>query len=198
VSDLSFEVYLSPTRVMSGDSTFSPVSSTLFTGKTDAVLVDAQYYGDDVAALSDMIQRSGKRLTTIYITHGHSDHYFGAGEIAKRFNARIVALPSVVDYIHSNKERDIQSMRQMFGDRFVEPVVFPEPMGGAVVQIEDRTLHAIEIGQGDIPHSTVLHSPDLGVVVSGDIVYNGIHMMLAITGPSEWENWIKALRRSRH
>lgn len=193
MSDLSFQVYLSPARTISGDSTFSPVTSTLFMGDKDAVLVDAQYYRDDVAALSDMIQRSGRRLKTIYITHGHSDHYFGAGEIAKMFNARIIALPSVVEYIRSNNERDLDSMRQMFGDRAIAPTAFPEAMDGAIIEIEGRALRAIEIGQGDIPHSTALFSPDLGVVVPGDIVYNGIHMMLGITGPKEWENWIESI-----
>lgn len=76
---LDMKVYLSPTRVISGAATFSPVSSTLFVGKKEAVLVDAQYYAEDVVALGDVIEKSGKRLTTIYITHGHSDHYFGAG-----------------------------------------------------------------------------------------------------------------------
>lgn len=191
---LDTEVYLSPTRVISGDTTFSPVSSTLFVGKKEAVLVDAQYYAEDVVALGDMIEKSGKRLTTIYITHGHSDHYFGAGNIAARFpGARIVALPSVVDYIQAHNGREIGTMTKMFGDRAVAPSALPEALKDHVIELDGYELRAIEIGQGDIAPSTALYSPDLGAVVPGDIVYNGIHMMLGISGPEEWENWIRSI-----
>jgi hypothetical protein len=32
-------------------------------------------------------------------------------------------------------------------------------------------------------------------VVAGDVVYNGIHMMLALTGPKEWQAWIESIDR---
>jgi len=46
-------------------------------GATDAVLVDALMIMEDVDALGDMIASTGKTLTTIFITHGHGDHFFG-------------------------------------------------------------------------------------------------------------------------
>lgn len=191
---LKMEVYLSPQRIIHGDATFSPVSSTLFSGVNDAVLVDAQYYREDVVALGNLIEQSGKRLTTIYITHGHSDHYFGAGEIAARFpGARIKALPSVVEYIQVHHEHEVDTMTKMFGDRVVKATALPEVLVENVVELEGHELRALDIGQGDIAPSTALYSPDLGAIVPGDIVYNGIHMMLGISGPDEWTNWIKSI-----
>jgi len=74
-----FRVFTSPTRLIAGDPgrTFSPTSTLIF-GATDAVLVDALMLTEDVDALGDMIASTGKRLTTIFITHGHRDHFFGA------------------------------------------------------------------------------------------------------------------------
>jgi len=56
------------------NGTFSPTTATLVTGATEAVLIDALYLKDDVRDLGDLIERTGKKLTTIYITHAHQDH----------------------------------------------------------------------------------------------------------------------------
>lgn len=82
---------------------FSPTSSTLISGAASAVLVDAQYHKDDARDLGDLIGRTGKKLTTFYITHAHADHYLGLGPLLEGFpDARGVALPSVVESNEAN------------------------------------------------------------------------------------------------
>ena len=69
---------------------WSPISSTY--GKRDAVLVDAFITVEQADALVDWVEASGKNLTTIYVTHGHGDHFFGIGALLDLFpNARAVA-----------------------------------------------------------------------------------------------------------
>jgi glyoxylase-like metal-dependent hydrolase (beta-lactamase superfamily II) len=76
---------------------FSPVSSTLISGKRDAVLVDVLLTVEQAVALVDWIAASGKNLTTIYATHGHANHFFGVSTVLARFqNTRFVATPDVV------------------------------------------------------------------------------------------------------
>lgn len=75
---------------------WSPISSTLIYGKQDAVLVDAFITVEQADALAGWVKRSGKNLTTIYITHGHGDHFFGIGALLDRFpNSRAVATRDV-------------------------------------------------------------------------------------------------------
>jgi hypothetical protein len=75
------------------DSTFPPTTATLLSGPTEAVLIDALYLKDDVRDLGDLIERTGKSLTTIYITHAHADHYAGIGPLLERFpDAKCVAM----------------------------------------------------------------------------------------------------------
>ena len=53
------------------------------------VLVDAQFITEDVASLAEFVAPSGRTLRTIFVTHGHGDHCFGADHLADRFaNAR--------------------------------------------------------------------------------------------------------------
>jgi glyoxylase-like metal-dependent hydrolase (beta-lactamase superfamily II) len=70
------------------NGTFSPTTSTLITGATEAVLIDAQYLKDDIRDLGDLIERTGKKLTTIYVTHDHQDHYLGSGPSSNGSRAR--------------------------------------------------------------------------------------------------------------
>jgi glyoxylase-like metal-dependent hydrolase (beta-lactamase superfamily II) len=74
-----------------------PTSATLIYGKRDAVLVDAFLTVEQARALVEWVAASGKKLTTIYITHGHGDHFFGVGALLDRFpNAKAVATPKVL------------------------------------------------------------------------------------------------------
>ncbi len=49
---------------------------------------------EEARAQADWIASTGKNLTTIYATHGHGDHFFGASILLERFpKARFVARP---------------------------------------------------------------------------------------------------------
>ena len=74
---------------------FQAMASTLIYGMRDAVLVDAFMTVSQSNALADWVASKHKNLTTIYITHGHGDHWFGVGTLLERFpNARAVATPN--------------------------------------------------------------------------------------------------------
>jgi glyoxylase-like metal-dependent hydrolase (beta-lactamase superfamily II) len=101
---LNWEVFVTPGIPMvtsnlppgAKQGMWSPISSTLIYGKRDAVLVDAFITVEQANALVDWVAASGKNLTTIYVTHGHGDHFFGIGALLDRFpNARTVGTPDV-------------------------------------------------------------------------------------------------------
>src|SRR6202045_847854 len=64
---------------------WSPISSTLISGKRDAVLVDTPITVDQNHKLVDSVAARRKNLTTIYSTHGHGAHFFGVNTIQKKF-----------------------------------------------------------------------------------------------------------------
>ena len=124
------------------------------------MLIDAQHIRTDVAALAEFIGRTGKRLTTIYMTHGHADHWYGAGDLLATFpDARVVATAPVVDYIHQAAETEAQQWAAMFGDRVAKPTAVPETLDGLILELEGHELQIVEVGQGDIRPSTSSTSP---------------------------------------
>ena len=191
---LTLQVYTSASRPIGGERTFSPVTSSLLLGREEAVLVDTQFMAEDVDALGDMVEASGRRLTHIVITHGHADHYFGADRLAERFaGAAVVAAASVVDYISAHMAGEMRTFSMMFADGLVLPQRPPALLKSNTIWLEGKTLHVIEVGQGDIAPSTIIHVPSSGIVVAGDVAYNGIHQMLGLSRPAEWRRWIESI-----
>jgi glyoxylase-like metal-dependent hydrolase (beta-lactamase superfamily II) len=71
--------------------------------------------------------------------------------------------------------------------------VLPQLLTTDTIDLEGNELRVIRIGQADTAESTVLHVPSLAAVVTGDLAYNGVHMMTAETGEPEWARWIANL-----
>ena len=90
---LTYQVYVAPAIAMAGKdvppgqsrSTWSPISATLICGRHDAVLVDPLMTVEQGMAVADWVSTTGKNLTTVYVTHGHGDHWFGLGAVRDRF-----------------------------------------------------------------------------------------------------------------
>ena len=80
---------------------------TLIYGERDAVLVDTFLSEQHSKELVDWVAESGKNLTTIYVTHGHGDHFFGLKLLLDRFpSARAFATASVVAAIQKQIQPD--------------------------------------------------------------------------------------------
>ena len=191
---LELQVVVSPPVDVAIGGTFSPTTATILTGPTEAVLVDTLYTPADVERLAQAVEATGKSLTTIYITHAHFDHYFGLGTLLERFpGARGVALPSVADFVRETHEAGRALAEQWLPGKFLDSNVLPEALDGDTIDLDGHELRAIEVGQGDIAHSTALHAPSIDAVVAGDVVYNGVHQMLAVSGPDDWPRWIESV-----
>jgi glyoxylase-like metal-dependent hydrolase (beta-lactamase superfamily II) len=175
---------------------WSPISATLIYGQRDAVLVDTFITVDQADVLVDWVKGSGKNLTTIYITHGHGDHFFGIGALQDRFpNARAVATPGVVEHMkqHASPEMLKSFWNARLPGQIPERLVTAEKLKGNVIELEGQELVAVEVGHTDTHDSTCLHVPSVGLVVAGDAAYNGVHLMLVESDPQKRREWIAAL-----
>src|SRR6185503_12145601 len=82
---------------------FQAMAATLIYGERDAVLVDAFMTVAQANALAAWVAARHRNLTTIYITHGHGDHWFGVATLLERFpHARAVGTPSAAKVMRQN------------------------------------------------------------------------------------------------
>lgn len=58
----------------------------------------------EVEALANWVALHHRKLTTIYITHRHFDHFAGLSVLLQRFpDARAIATPKSVELMRSNR-----------------------------------------------------------------------------------------------
>jgi glyoxylase-like metal-dependent hydrolase (beta-lactamase superfamily II) len=175
---------------------FQAMASTLIYGKRDAVLVDAFMTIKQADDLVDWISASGKNLTTIYITHGHGDHWFGIGTLLDRFpNAKAVATPDVVKVMrqHASPEVLEKVWKAAFPGQIPDKLVIAEELKGKVIDLEGQDLVAVELGHTDTDYTTCLNVPSTGLVVAGDAAYNDVHLYLVESNAKSRQEWISAL-----
>ena len=161
-----------------------------------AVLVDAFLTVEQAAALVEWVAASGKNLTTIYVTHGHGDHFFGIGAVLNRFpNARAMATPDVVKSMRQQVSPDYVSSfwSARYPSQIPERLVIAGELKGNVIQLEGRELVVVELGHTDTDHTTCLHVPSADLVVAGDAAYNEVHLYLAESNAETRREWIAAL-----
>lgn len=172
---------------------FSPLSITLVHGARDAVLVDPPMTTEQADAVAAWIAASGKRLTHIFATHGHGDHWFTAGLLAERFDAQVVASAGTIEQMHRNV-----AIRGAFWDRLFPGQIPDAPVTATTVpgnrfDLEGHELHIIEVGHSDTDDTSVLHVPDLELVVAGDVIYNGVHQFLVESKDGGRDAWRAAI-----
>jgi glyoxylase-like metal-dependent hydrolase (beta-lactamase superfamily II) len=177
---------------------FQAMASTLIYGDKDAVLVDAYMTTKQANALADWVASKGKNLTTIYITHGHGDHWFGVGTLLERFsNSKVVATPNTVKVMRQNASPEALDgvWKAGFPGQIPDKLVIAEELKGNVIDLEGHELVVVELGHTDTDHTTCLHVPSIGLVVAGDAAYNDVHLYLAESNAQKRQEWIAALEK---
>jgi glyoxylase-like metal-dependent hydrolase (beta-lactamase superfamily II) len=203
-SALNWEVFVTPgIPIVTPDrppgvreTYFQAMASTLIYGSRDAVLVDGFMTTNQARALADWVASKGKTLTTIYITHGHGDHWFGVGTLLERFpNARAVATPNSVKVMQQNASPEFLRTvwEAAFPGQIPDKLVIAEQFEGHVIDLEGRELVIVELGHTDTDHTTCLNVPSIGLVVAGDAAYNDVHLYLAESTAQKRQEWIAAL-----
>jgi glyoxylase-like metal-dependent hydrolase (beta-lactamase superfamily II) len=184
--------------------TWSHMATTLIQGPTEAVLVDPPLtvsQADDLATWIKSVA-PGKKLTTIYITHGHGDHYFALGPLLKHFpEAKAVATPGTIEHMAQQEEPKLYTAwwTTWFpnGQLSKPPPNAVQPLDPSnTITVDGYNLYVVEAGHSDTHDTTFLHVPDLNLVVAGDICYNELHQwFVEATTEEKRQSWISALKK---
>ncbi|WP_130734051.1 MBL fold metallo-hydrolase [Flavobacterium sp. J27] len=177
------------------------VTSVIISGQNEAVLIDAQFTLADAENVAQEIKKSGKKLTTIFISHGDPDFYFGLEVFKRHFPEAIVyATEETVEHIKLTEQKKLDVWGAQVGDAITKNVVLPQVLKGNSITLENKKLEII--GSDNFAHRTFVWIPSIKAVVGGINVFGDtFHVWMAedkeSTEKDARKNWIAALDKIR-
>ncbi|MBH3342003.1 MBL fold metallo-hydrolase [Pseudomonas mendocina] len=173
------------------DAAVFPVTSTLINGEKDAILVDAQFSNREAQELVERIQASGKRLTTIFISHGDPDYYFGLDVLTRAFpDAKVLATPATIAHIEETRAPKLAYWGPILKDSAPARTLVPEVLQGNLLELEGQRIEVV----GHDAHNTSLWIPSIKAVVGGILTSANIHVWVADSQTAEArKSWLKSL-----
>ncbi len=150
------------------------------------VLIDTQFLlplALDYRAYADNLD---KPIEHLIITHAHPDHFLGG----EAFNdVDIYALEEVAEAIAENGQAEVDEKQADFGEAIASTFVVPEVLDIDEVEIDGVVFQFETVVDAEAEIQLVTTVPEYGIVAVGDIVYSGVHLILAGPPPT----WIEAL-----
>jgi glyoxylase-like metal-dependent hydrolase (beta-lactamase superfamily II) len=177
-----------------GTQAVFPVSSVLVEAEKDAILIDAQFAKPQAEQLLKKIQQSGKNLTTVYISHGDPDYYFGLKTITDAYpKAKVVASAQTVAHIKESMDGKLAFWGPKLGAGAPDKIVVPETLQGNSLTLEGKELKVIGL-DGPQPDRTFVWIPSIKAVVGGVVLSNNIHVWMADTQSAKsHKDWLSTL-----
>ncbi len=155
------------------------VASVIVSGKTDAVLIDAQFTLADAEKVAQEIKNSGKNLTTIYVSHTDPDFYFGL-EVFKKYFPGVTAYasPATVESIKASAQKKLDIWGGRLGKAITSNVVLPQVLKGSSLDVEGQQIEII--GLEEFPSKTFVWIPSIKAVIGGINVFGTtFHLWMA-------------------
>ena len=153
------------------------------------VAVDSLLTVSQSRAMRKALERLGKPLLAVLLTHSHPDHYGGLTELVAHDDVPIVAPQGVIDTIAREDPIKEQILRPMFGDEWAAERTFPNTsiQDGETLAFGNATFTVIDLGPSESPHdSPWILGENERTVFLGDQIYDHKHCFLADGFHEQW------------
>ena len=183
--------------VTSSDDQFW-TNSVIIEGTHEVMLVDAQLTKTNAEKVLQQIQATKKPLSTIYITHEHADHFLGLEVFKDAYPmVRILANSRVVDRINNVYQAKLDKWKGILGSGATTHVVPISKYDEDFVQFENSRIEIVKGVQGDTNENSMLWLPWQKTLITGDVVFNDMHVYTAETEMSARARWLNSLQAIR-
>jgi len=173
-------------------------NSVIIEGTHEVILVDAQLTKTGAEKVLQEIREAKKSLSIIYITHEHADHFLGLQVFREAFpGVRIIANSAVTDRINKVYQEKVDKWKKILGSGATSQVVAIEKFDGNFIEFEGSKIELFKDVQGDTDENTMLWIPGQRVLISGDVLFNNMHVYTAETDSKAREKWLNSISKIR-
>jgi len=173
-------------------------NSVIIEGEHGVMLVDAQLTKTNAERVLEVIQKTKKPLSIIYITHEHADHFLGLEVFREAYpGVRIIANSAVVDRINKVYQEKIDKWKKILGSGATSQVVAIEKFDGNFIEFEGTKIEVLKNIRGDTDENTMLWIPGQGILIAGDVLFNDMHVYTAETDSKARGKWLNSLQKIR-
>jgi glyoxylase-like metal-dependent hydrolase (beta-lactamase superfamily II) len=173
-------------------------NSVIIEGEHEVMLVDAQLTKTNAERVLEKIKETKKPLSIIYITHAHADHFLGLEVFKEAYpGVRIIATSTVTDRINMVYQQKIDKWKKILGSGATSHVVAIEKFDGNFINFESSQIEVLKNIQGDTDENTMLWIPGQRVLISGDVLFNDMHVYTAETDSKARGKWLNSLQKIR-
>lgn len=177
--DITVHSYLAPQQAFASNTHILELPNSL-------VLIDTQFLLPNALDFRAYADSLDKPIDRLIITHAHPDHFLGSEAFA---DVDVYALAEVAASIEANGQAEVDEKQAEFGPAIAGSFVVPQVLEPGTVEIDGVDFVFERVTNAEAEVQAVTKLPDYGIVSVGDIVYSGIHLILAGPPPT----WIEAL-----
>ncbi|WP_431225214.1 MBL fold metallo-hydrolase [Serratia sp. L9] len=182
-----------------GEKSVFPVSSEMISGPHEMALIDAQFQRNDAQELVKRIKASGKKLTTVYISHSDPDFYFGLDVIKAAFpQAKIIASADTIKAINATQAGKVAYWGPILKENAPQTVIVPQPLQDNSFTIDGQQVEVKGLN-GPTPDRTYVWIPSLkavvgGVPVAGDNIHPWIADNQTVESRAHWQQTLASIK----
>ncbi|ABC28060.1 Zn-dependent Hydrolase, including glyoxylases [Hahella chejuensis KCTC 2396] len=181
-------------KVYNADGNSFNVTSTVISGETEAVVVDAGFTRADAYRIAANVLDTGKTLKTILVSNADPDYYFGVEVLKEIFpEADVVAPPAVLEHIKAKLPFKVEFWGPKMGANAPRNPVVPAALKGNFITVDGEKLEVRGM-QGELAHRPYVWVPSLRAIVGNVGVLADMHVWMADTQKqSERDAWVAQL-----
>jgi len=164
-------------------------NSFLIETERSIVAVDAQFLATPARQVRQMIDKIGKPLAALLVSHSHPDHFNGIPMLIEGCgDVPILATQAVADGMRDCADRIRQKWLPMYGSEYPAETIYPNQIieGGHVLTIDGTEIVIDSLGPGEAPDLCVVWVPRSGDMIAGDLIYDGVHAWLSEQRGQQW------------